>query len=72
MSLRMTRDTVKSIHLCLQLEYQRVLTRRIVNVIIFLKKRVSIKADGLFGNTSYSQEISYSFGHQKHDLWVKY
>lgn len=68
----MTRDTVKFSHLCLRLEYKYVLTRRIVDVIIFLKKRVSIKADGFFGNTSYSQEISYSFGHQKHDLWVKY
>lgn len=68
----MTRDTVVFSHLCLQLERKYVLTRRIVNVIVFLKKRVSIKPDGFFGNPSYSQEISYSFGHQKHDLWVKY
>ena len=66
----MTRDTVVFSHLCLQLENNKyVLTRRIVNVIIFLKKRVSIKADGFFGNPSYSQEIPYSLCHQKHDLW---
>jgi hypothetical protein len=68
----MTRDTVVFSYLCPRLDHKHVLTRRIVNVIIFLKKGVSIKADGFFGNPSYSQEISYSFGHQKHDLRVKY
>lgn len=68
----MTRDTVVFSHLCLRLEYKGVLTRRIVNVIIFLKKRVSIEADGFFGNPSDSQEIPDSFRHQKHDLSVKY
>ena len=72
MSLRMTRDTVIFSHSCLRLKRTYALTRRIVNVIIFLEKRVSIKADGLVGNASHSQEISYGFGHQKHDLWVKY
>jgi hypothetical protein len=68
----MTRDTVVFSHLILRFEHKYVLTRRIVNVIIFLKERVSVKADGFFGNPSYPQEISYSFGHQKHDLRVKY
>ena len=68
----MTRDTVVLSYLRLRFENKYVLTRRVVNVIIFLKKRVPIKADGFIGNPSYCQEISYSFGHQKHDLWVKY
>jgi hypothetical protein len=68
----MTRDTVVFSHSCLRFEYKYVLTGSIINVIILLKKWVSIKSDGFFGNPSYSQEVSYSFGHQKHDLWVKH
>lgn len=41
----------------------RVLTRRIVNMIIFLKKRVSVKADGFFSDPFYSQEITHGFGY---------
>ncbi len=64
----MTRDTVVFSQLRRLPEHKYVLTRRVVNVIIFLKKRVSIKADGFIDNPSYAQKISHGLGHQKDDL----
>jgi hypothetical protein len=64
----MTRDTAGFSQLCRLLEHKWAPTRRIVNVIIFLKKGVSIKTNGLFGNPSYTQKIPHGFGHQKDNL----